>query len=282
MAAAALENNFAPTAKLSEFITENFPPISRTTIRKYLKKRGITTRIAAEKPQLRPEAVRERLRLAQEGLERPAEHFTRTIFIDEFTIDTRKTRQQYVKRTVNQRYSPRNVNQYRIKNPKAISFIVCFCADALGPMALIDGHFNSAAYLSYLANQVIPFGQRMFPNNEYFLLHDNCPIHTAGSVSDFLDRFLPNRVIPHPPYSPDLNPCEHIGNHIKREYLRVQNVPNRESEGANLVSKDAIWSAILRIGYAIHENKDLLRNLATSMHRRYAAVVDARGYYTKY
>ena len=143
-------------------------------------------------------------------------------------------------------------------------------------------YFDRLEYLSYLAHQVTPFGLRLFPNNDYFILHDNFPIHRSSVVQDYLDSVLPGRIIPHPPYSPDLNPCEQIGNMLKREYFKLQNVPNSVGDQANLATKDQIWSTLLRIGYSINENKPLLKSLASSMHRRYAAVVAARGYYTKY
>ena len=282
LARVALRNNFAPIAKLPQYM-DNFPQISRTTISKYLEKHGIGTRIAAEKPQLSLEAINQRLRLSEEGLERSIGTYARTIFIDEFSIDTRKTRQKYVRRLVNERYAAKNVNQYRLRHPKSISFVICFCARALGPMAMIEGRFNRTAYLSYLAHQVIPFGLRIYPDDNYYILHDNCSIHTCAEVQDYLDLVLPNRVLPHPPYSPDLNPCEQIGNYIKREYFQIQNVPNAEADDqARLVTKEEIWATLLRIRYSTHENKTLLNNLATSMHRRYAAVVNARGAYTKY
>ena len=116
----------------------------------------------------------------------------------------------------------------------------------------------------------IPFGLRIYPDDNYYILHDNCSIHTCAEVQDYLDLVLPNRVLPHPPYSPELNPCEQIGNYIKREYFQIQNVPNAEADDqARLVTKEDIWATLLRIGYSIHENKTLLNNLATSMHRRY-------------
>ena len=47
----------------------------------------------------------------------------------------------------------------------------------------------------------------MWSSGGWFLHHDNAPAHTALSVQQFLAKN--NRtVIPHPPYSPDLAPCD--------------------------------------------------------------------------
>ena len=107
---------------------------------------------------------------------------------------------------------PRNLNRNEISNPKAPSFVVCFCGNSLGPSALIEVRFRSAQYLVHLANFVIPFGTRQFPVRDYYLLHDNCSIHRAIVVENFLNSVLPGSMLPHPPYSPDLNPIEKIEN----------------------------------------------------------------------
>ena len=50
----------------------------------------------------------------------------------------------------------------------------------------------------------------------FFLLHDNAPVHTARVVSEDLADSIPGRVIEHPAYSLDLNPIEDLGSHLKR------------------------------------------------------------------
>jgi transposase len=51
------------------------------------------------------------------------------------------------------------------------------------------------------------------------LHHDNAPCHTAISINEFLaEKSL--RVVPQPPYSPDLSPCDlvlfpRLKNHLK-------------------------------------------------------------------
>ena len=46
------------------------------------------------------------------------------------------------------------------------------------------------------------------PGN-WFLLHDNAPVHRAVVVQEFLAR-KQVCVLHHPPYSPDLSPCDYI------------------------------------------------------------------------
>ena len=42
--------------------------------------------------------------------------------------------------------------------------------------------------------------------DDWVLHHDNTPAHTALSIREFLAKSIP--VLPHPPYSPDLAPCD--------------------------------------------------------------------------
>ena len=47
----------------------------------------------------------------------------------------------------------------------------------------------------------------LWPSGQWTLLHNNARPHTALSVSRFLTKHNIT-VLPHPPYSPDLSPCD--------------------------------------------------------------------------
>jgi len=47
----------------------------------------------------------------------------------------------------------------------------------------------------------------LWRSGDWFLLHDNAPAHTSLSVTRCLAS-LGWTVVPHPPYSPDLAPCD--------------------------------------------------------------------------
>ena len=47
----------------------------------------------------------------------------------------------------------------------------------------------------------------LWRSGDWFLNHDNAPAHTALSVTWYLAS-LGWTIVPHPPYSPDLAPCD--------------------------------------------------------------------------
>ena len=132
---------------------------------------------------------------------------------------------------------------------------------------MITGSFNSQKYLDFLINQVKPFGDGSYGPSNYWL-YDNSPIHTVQAVRDYLRADFPGRVHDHPPFSPDLNPIEHLGNQLKRlltKYLPV------ETQNLCLGLRDIVYAIWAELGDNLH----MLSNLALSMHRRYSAVIEA-------
>ena len=69
---------------------------------------------------------------------------------------------------------------------------------------------NAAYYASYLSHQLRPALRRKRPHllqSGPILLHDNARCHTAHAVQSLLRRWG-WEVLEHPPYSPDMSPCD--------------------------------------------------------------------------
>ena len=63
------------------------------------------------------------------------------------------------------------------------------------------------------------------------LLHDNAPAHKSAVVTEYLkDHGLES--LPHPPYSPDLSPCDFCLNPVIKNTLRGRRFESRHAVGS--------------------------------------------------
>ena len=268
----ALRFPFLTNRQLLQHI-DGIPNISEVTVSRYLRNAGIHSRIAAQKPALSQRDKDIRVELATRNLNR-IEDISKTVFIDEFHLETDSKAKKRVKRLVGARYDGQNIDNYCVRNRKSITAVCCFSSKGLGPIRAVLGRMNADTYLDYLRESVIPYAIENF-SDDFFLLQDNAPIHTARVVTEFLIETIPGRVIEHPPYSPDLNPIENLGARFKatlRKYLRVWEVRS-----------DFELENIARIAWReTADNEGLVASLIASMRNRYQTVINVSGNHTKY
>lgn len=100
--------------------------------------------------------------------------------------------------------------------------------------------------------------------------HDNDPKHTAKLTQQLL-RSKPYKVLDWPAQSPDLNPIEHLWNEVQRR-LRKNTV--------HISSVSSLWMAVEDAWNTIEQS--ICEQLIRSMPNRVAAVIKAKGGYTKY
>ena len=108
-------------------------------------------------------------------------------------------------------------------------------------------------------------------------MQDNAPIHTAKFSTDWLEN-NGIAVLPWPPYSPDLNPIEHLWA-IMKEWIS-EHYPHLQTMGKSDEDYAALYDAIERAWNAIPQSK--IDTLIRSMGRRVQAVKKAKGWHTKY
>lgn len=271
----SLDNNFKTNKQLIQYLqTKGYPTVTSTTVSNYLKKHKISSSIAAEKPHLTETAKHNRVEASLSNLLAPLRVFRKTVFIDEFSIDSRMHRKTRVKRLKGERFAEKNIKHYELRNPKTFSFVCSFSYSGVGPIQLIDGRFTAAKYLEYLQNSLIPFYNELYVDS-YYILHDNARVHTANIVKEYLELTLPDRVHIHPPYSPDLNPIENLGNELKRKlYERLGDLSFRNHGELGEITCE-IWREF-------DNNLDLIHKLVDSVRSRYRECVNSMGSATRY
>jgi hypothetical protein len=108
-------------------------------------------------------------------------------------------------------------------------------------------------------------------------MQDNAPIHTASLVKEWFE----NEGIPlldWPPFSPDLNPIEHLW-HLIKCWLQ-ENRPTLCLGGKSKADWTALGQAIVEAWEAIPQGQ--IDNLIGSMQKRCKAVMKGKGWHTKY
>ena len=99
-------------------------------------------------------------------------------------------------------------------------------------------------------------------------MHDNAPCYRAIVVSDWLEE-QGVTVSSWPAQSPDLNPIENLWDHMERQ---LEKTPSTTREG--------LWNTLQELWSSIPS--ETITNLVSSMPRRVAAVIEAKGGHTKY
>jgi transposase len=134
------------------------------------------------------------------------------------------------------------------------------------------GGYSAKSYIETLTKGLLPHYRR----SQQFM-HDNAGIHRARKVQEFIRRHR-IRVINWPPYSPDLNPVEHMWWVLKKmmykHYPQYNNLNQAEEEWDRFC--EALQECWRRIPGA------LIKRLITSMSARIRACKKAKGYQTKY
>jgi hypothetical protein len=137
--------------------------------------------------------------------------------------------------------------------------------------------YSAESYLEVLDVEVAPAHATLDPG--YQFMQDNASIHTAQKVRAWFEDEMIELLKDWPPYSPDLNPIEHVWYHLK---IRVNKmfpellIDKSKSEDArqNLEScLQAAWDTL---------PQELFDNLYASMPDRIEAIIEASGWHTKY
>ena len=141
----------------------------------------------------------------------------------------------------------------------------------MGYATRIDGKMDGELYTQILGDELMQMLEYYGYDGENIIFQqDNDPKHTSKVAKKwFSDNNI--QVLKWPAQSPDLNPIEYLWTHLKKCLQTYEELPKSVHELWERVEKE--WEAI-----PIEE----CRKLIESMPRRIAAVLRAKGGYTKY
>uniref|UniRef100_A0A8R1I6P1 Tc1-like transposase DDE domain-containing protein n=1 Tax=Caenorhabditis japonica TaxID=281687 RepID=A0A8R1I6P1_CAEJA len=180
------------------------------------------------------------------------------------SLKNRKARVEWAKQHLS--WGPR---EYRTVKHGGGSVMVwgCFSDTSMGPLKRIVGTMDRYVYEDILKNKMQPWARTNLGRSWVFQ-QDNDPKHTSGHVANWFRRRRVD-LLEWPSQSPDSNPIEHMWEELERRLNRVRAF-NANQKFAQL---EAAWKSI---------PMTVVKTLLDSMPRRCQAVIDAKGYPTKY
>lgn len=238
------------------------------TVKRRLRASGLFGRRPAKKPLISAKNRIARVKFAKSHIAWTSKDWAKILWSDEskfmlFGSDGIK----FVRRPVGQRFNPK----YQLPTVKHgggnVMVWGCFSRDMIGPLHRIEGIMDQFMYKDIVNKIMLPHAKNKMPRGWIFQ-QDNDPKHTANSVKDFF-KAKKIRVLEWPSQSPDLNPIEHMWEHLDRQLTGRK--PSNKNDLYAMLEK--AWSEI---------SIDVLIKLVDSMPRRCQAVIDAKGYPTKY
>ena len=243
--------------------------ISRFTVMRRLRSAGIRAYRPFRGMALTFQHRRNRLQWTRTVRRWQRRNWARVLFSDEskfnlFHLDGR-TR---VYRRRGERLAPNCIQQVHPFGGGGVMVWGAICNDQKTRLVTIQGNLTAQRYRDEVLRPVVlPFVQQ---HQGTLFQHDNARPHTARLTTDFLNRQNVD-VLPWPSRSPDLNPIEHLWDHLGRQLRRRQLQPHNVQQLEQALHYE--WARIPDY---------VIRRLTSSMRRRVLSCIDANGGHTRY
>lgn len=256
-------------------ITEKFndlglTPISTSTARRVLHKHDYFGRVGTRKPFVSEDNRKRRLKWSRERVLWDEEWNT-VIWSDEskfllFESDGRR----WVWRQPHEKYDVDCLVPTVKSNTEGVMVWGCFVKNKLGPLVILEGRITGEVYQELLENHLMPFLDDLGDDTIFVFQDDNAPVHRANSVLTWKEENLISS-LPWPAQSPDLNPIEHLWDHLGRKVQKHKPQPKNRRELIAVLEEE--WVKI---------EENVLEKLVNSMPKRVKDVISSKGYPTKY
>jgi transposase len=247
----------------------NLSDISPRTIDRRLQEAGLFGRVARKKRHYSGAEVAARLRFAEGYKSWTAEQWEQVLFSDEKCFyGYGFCGNIYVRRPKGEEFNAKYC-AHKQAHPVKVNVWACFAAAGPGFSHIFSGAMDGDVCASILKENLAPSAALVLPaGKQQYLLLDNASTHRAEKVkSQIFDAGI--IALDFPPYSPDLNPIENLWAAVARE-VEVKEADTIEAL-QDVVAAE--WQAV---------TPEYCKKLAHSMPRRCKAVIDAKGWHTKY
>jgi hypothetical protein len=167
------------------------------------------------------------------------------------------------------------VQTYRTNKNMKVMIWGCFWDGGRSNLYIINRDFESAkhrysanSYLEVLDAEVAPIYESL--DKGYLFIQENASIYTARKVKDWFAEHSITQLLDWPPYSPDLNPIEHIWWALKTRCYKM--FPEEaENQSESEYARQRLESYLQAAWDTLEE--DLFDTLRVSMCDRIEAVI---------
>jgi len=272
---------------LAEILAKTDCNVSEQTIRRRLREAGIRKGKTMSRPRLTKKHAAKQLKWAKEHRQWTREDWAKVGWSDECAVEKDSdTVVQWVfrRRNAREKYAPKNIRGK--SRDGRISQMVwgCFVGDKLGPIAFIDGMVNTDVYIAVLNDNLLSFIDALNADgfSDIIFQQDNASSHMSKKTKECLANSVREHgfvIMEWPANSPDMNPIENLWAHLKLELHRRW--PDTATiRGSPATIKAVLKRRLMEIWWDIGDG--VLKDLIDSMPHRVRALLDARGWYTKY
>ena len=263
------ENAAQITKPLANIINQ---PLSTRTVCRHLKKAGMKAVVKCKRPYLKKAHRRARYDWAIAHQDWTVEDWQKVVYTDETKINRLGSDgRRMVWKFPGEKLTDRLVEGTVKFGGGSLMLWGCMMWEGVGYACKIDGKLNAELYTQILEEDFQSSIQYYGKSPQDIIFQqDNDPKHRSKLAQNW---FQTNGidVLPWPAQSPDMNPIEHLWDHLKKRLKEYSHPPGGILELWERVEKE--WEKI---------PKEVCQNLIESMPRRVAAVIKAKGGYTKY
>ena len=272
----------SPRLTYTELKQETGHNFSQSTVYRILREYGLTNWLAKQRPLLTEEVAAKRLAWCRERRHWGWEEWSKVIWSDECSVERGTGKQRaWVFRLPHEKWTKAMIQPK--KKGKDVSVMVWGAFYGVGeqsnllrlardPNSPRQG-YSAVSYVGVLDDQLPTLWEPGL-----LFMQDNASIHTSRLARQwFQDNGID--VLEWPPYSPDLNPIEHLWYRLKKNVYEVR--PDIEEVGGDVEHIQEVLYNVLEQAWVRIEGS-LMEGLVRSMERRVKAVIAADGWYTKY
>ena len=242
--------------------------LSVQTVRRRLLDRGLRGCVAVKKPKLTANHKKKRLEWAKERKLWTTDDWGRVLWSDESTFELWRTRGRvWVRRRQGERFLEECIVPTIKHGGGKVMVWGTMGRSGVGSLAVVDCRLNSEAYIKLVKTYVKKDARKLI-GRRFTFQQDGAPCHTSKITAASLEK-MNICVLPWAAQSPDLNPIEHLWDHLGKVVDEM-----RPTSLADLKQKlSAAWESI---------KPEVTQKLVDSMPARVQEVIRSRGGSTKY